>query len=127
MVVRLHDIRNATKARKAGADEIVSPDFTGGMRIASAMVRPNVVNFLDQMLHSDGGLRLEEVVIPAGFAARPLGTLAPRAQEYLVMAVHENGNWVFNPEDQHLLQGGATLVFMANAGGRVALERRLLA
>jgi voltage-gated potassium channel len=126
VVVRLHDIRNSTKARRAGADEIVSPDFTGGMRIASAMVRPNVVNFLDQMLHSDGGLRLEEVVIPPGFAARPLGTLAPRAQEYLVMAVHENGNWIFNPNDQHPVQGGATLVFMANTGGRVALEKRLL-
>ncbi len=39
VVARLHDIRNANKARRAGADEIVSPDFTGGMRIASAMVR----------------------------------------------------------------------------------------
>lgn len=37
VVVRLHDIRNTNKARRAGADEIVSPDFTGGMRIASAM------------------------------------------------------------------------------------------
>ena len=32
-------MRNADKAHRAGADEIVSPDFTGGMRIASAMVR----------------------------------------------------------------------------------------
>jgi voltage-gated potassium channel len=42
VVVRLHDIGNTKKARRAGADEIVSPDFTGGMRIASAMVRPHV-------------------------------------------------------------------------------------
>src|SRR6185369_8608300 len=46
VVARLHDIRNADKARRAGADEIVSPDFTGGMRIASAMVRPHAVNFM---------------------------------------------------------------------------------
>ncbi len=66
VVVRLHDIRNTNKAKRAGADEIVSPDFTGGMRIASAMVRPHVVNFMDQMLHSDDGLRVEELlVLPA--------------------------------------------------------------
>jgi voltage-gated potassium channel len=126
VVARLHDIRNSTKARKAGADEIVSPDFTGGMRIASAMVRPHVVNFIDQMLHSDLGLRLEEVVIPQGFAARSLLGLAPRAQEYLVLAIRENDQWVFNPADDHLLQSGATLVFMADTGGRKALEKRIL-
>ena len=65
VVARMHDIRNAAKARRAGADEVVSPDFTGGMRIASAMVRPHVVNFMDQMLYSDENLRLEEVIVPA--------------------------------------------------------------
>ena len=58
VVARLHDIRNTSKARRAGADEVVSPDFTGGMRIASAMVRPHVVSFMDQMLRSDDGLRV---------------------------------------------------------------------
>ena len=125
VVARLHDIRNSAKARKAGADEIVSPDFTGGMRIASAMVRPHVVNFIDQMLHSDSGLRMEEVVIPPGFTPRALSSVAPRAQEYLVMAVRENDRWVFNPADDHLLHSGATLVFMADTGGRQALEKRL--
>ena len=52
---------------EAGADAIVSPDFTGGMRIASAMVRPHVVNFMDKMLHSDEGLRVEEVILPTNF------------------------------------------------------------
>jgi voltage-gated potassium channel len=62
VVVRLHDVRNAQKARKAGADEIVSPDFTGGMRIASAMVRPHVVNFMDKMLKSEDHLRVRVIV-----------------------------------------------------------------
>ena len=73
VVVRLHDIRNTNKAKRAGADEIVSPDFTGGMRIASAMVRPHVVNFMDKMLHSDDGLRVEEVIVPPGFPAHHAG------------------------------------------------------
>jgi voltage-gated potassium channel len=123
VVVRLHDISNTKKARRAGADEIVSPDFTGGMRIASAMVRPHVVNFMDKMLHSDEGLRVEEVVVPHGFANTPLGTLIPKSRDYLVMALHENGQWMFNPADDHTIKAGSTLVMMANPDGRAHVEK----
>ena len=125
VVVRLHDIRNANKAKRAGADEIVSPDFTGGMRIASAMVRPHVVNFMDQMLHTDDGLRVEEVTVPTGFVSKPLGTLMPKSKDYLLMAIHTHGNWVFNPADDYPVQAGAALVFMASPDGRAHLEKLL--
>lgn len=127
VVVRLHDIRNAKKARRAGADEIVSPDFTGGMHIASAMVRPHVVNFMDQMLHSDEALRVEEVVVPAGFPDTRVAALVPRSRDYILMATHENGKWVFNPGDEHVVKAGAALVLMANPGGRLHLENLLKA
>ena len=125
VVARVHDIRNADKARRAGADEIVSPDFTGAMRIASAMLRPHVVNFMDQMLLSDDGLRIEEVLVPAHRGATPVGALVPKSDDYILVATHEDGNWVFNPAHGHLVNGGASLVLMANPGGREALERHL--
>lgn len=122
VVVRLHDIRNEKKARRAGADEIVSPDFTGGMRIASAMVRPHVVNFMDQMLHSDEAMRVEEVVLPPGYPATPLTDLVPRSTDYVLLATHEQGAWRFNPDEQHVVQGGVVLVLMTNPQGRARLE-----
>ena len=125
VVVRLHDIRNTDKARKAGADEIVSPDFTGGMRIASAMLRPHVVNFMDQMLRSDRGLRVEEVQVPAGFASTALIHIAPKCREYLLVAVHDAGNWQFNPDDALLIKPGDILVFMTDTTGRTMIEQRL--
>lgn len=127
VVVRLHDIRNTNKAKRAGADEIVSPDFTGGMRIASAMVRPHVVNFMDQMLHSDDGLRVEEVVVPANFPPTLLGELVSRSREYLLVATHEHGRWVFNPGDDHLVQPGVALVLMATPDGVEHVQRLLRA
>jgi voltage-gated potassium channel len=127
VVVRVHDIRNTNKAKRAGADEIVSPDFTGGMRIASAMVRPHVVNFMDQMLRSDDGLRVEEVLVPASFSATPLAVLAPRSKEYLLMATHEHGKWIFNPPDDHIVKAGAVLVIMTSPDGRAHLEKLLKA
>jgi voltage-gated potassium channel len=125
VVVRLHDIRNATKARKAGADEIVSPDFTGGMRIASAMLRPHVVNFMDSMLRTDDGLRLEELMVPKELAAAPVGKLVPRSRDYILMATHEHGKWTFNPAEEHVVKGGTALVLMANPGARAHLEKIL--
>jgi voltage-gated potassium channel len=127
VVARLHDIRNADKARRAGADEIVSPDFTGGMRIASAMVRPHAVNFMDQMLRSDEGLRVEEVVVPEGVPARALAALVPKSRDYMLMATHEGGHWIFNPPDDHVVKAGAALVLMTSPEGRVRIEQLLKA
>jgi voltage-gated potassium channel len=122
VVVRLHDVRNAKKARHAGADEIVSPDFTGGMRIASAMVRPHAVNFMDQMLRSESGLRVEEVTLPEAMTPTALAELLPRSREYMLMALCDQGKWVFNPPDDYVARPGVAIVLMANPGGRALAE-----
>jgi voltage-gated potassium channel len=118
VVARVHDIRNGDKARRAGADEIVSPDFTGGMRIASAMIRPHVVNFMDQMLRRDDGLRVEEVLVPPTFQPRTLATLKLQSRDFVLMATHENGHWVFNPDAEHEIRPGHALIVMATPQGR---------
>jgi voltage-gated potassium channel len=127
VVARVHDIRNADKARRAGADEIVSPDFTGGMRIASAMIRPHVVSFMDQMLRRDDGLRVEEVLVPAGTPPRPLGALADKARDFILMATHRRGEWVFNPAQEYRIEAGDALVIMTNPAGRGTVEQMLRA
>jgi len=125
VVARMHDIRNTNKARRAGADEVVSPDFTGGMRIASAMVRPHAVNFMDQMLRTDDDLRVEEVIVPADCPDTALAQLVPKSRDYLLMATHEQGQWVFNPTDDYIIKGGTVLVLMTSPDGRTHLEELL--
>jgi voltage-gated potassium channel len=125
VVARVHDVKNTDKARRAGADEIVSPDFTGGMRIASAMIRPHVVSFMDQMLRRDDGLRVEEIAVPADFAPRPLGSLGLQSREFLLMATHRGGQWQFNPGEDQQIEPGDTLVLMTNAAGRKQVEQLL--
>jgi voltage-gated potassium channel len=71
IVARLTNAENAGKLRRAGADEIVSPNVIGGLRMASVMIRPSVVSFLDGMLRADQTLRVEEL------AAREI-TLSPQ-------------------------------------------------
>jgi voltage-gated potassium channel len=125
VVARCHEIRNTDKLRKAGADAIVSPDFTGGLRIASAMIRPHVVTFLDRMLKSDDNLRVEEVIVPSGFGARAITEFDLPDRNHILLAVREDDHWVFNPERSHVLRAGMTLVIMATPEGRKAVETAL--
>jgi voltage-gated potassium channel len=122
VVARCHETRNIAKLRKAGADSVISPDFTGGMRIASAMVRPHVVNFLEEMLRTEHRLRLEEVAVPDSFEPRPLSDLELSGRDFLLLAVRRQGDWEFNPPPDHEISPGQVLVVMATPQGRQHLE-----
>lgn len=127
IVARCHDVRFIDKMRRVGADDIVSPDFTGGLRIASSMLRPAVVSFLDEMLRTDQGLRVEEVGLPQAAADRRLGELAPPHAEYIILALRHGGRWEFNPRGDSWARAGDTLVVMTTPEGRAKLEQRVAA
>jgi len=54
------------KLMRAGADHVVSPHVLGGARMALASLRPNVVDFVHMTTLGEGGLSIEEVVVPQG-------------------------------------------------------------
>jgi len=125
VVARCHEVNYIDKIRKVGADAIVSPDFTGGMRIVSSMLRPQVVTFLDEMLRADNALRVEEVHIPEGFAAGSIGELKLNRRDFILLAVRAQHQWEFNPADDFSIRPGNTLVVMTTPDGRKSLERSL--
>lgn len=119
------------KLRAAGADAVVSPSRIGGLRIASELVRPKVVSFLDQMLREPGGsLRVEELTVP-GDGRPTVDTVRALAVDELsnalLLAVRHAGRegFEFKPEPDTRLEPGMTLVVMTDAEGRARLERRL--
>jgi voltage-gated potassium channel len=125
VVARVHDRRNVDKTRRAGADEIVSPDFTGGMRIASAMLRPNAVHVMDMMLHTEENIRVEEVPVPRAGAATTVGALGHR-REWLLVAIRDShAHWHFNPAPETRIGPGDTIVAIVSPEGRRLLEAAL--
>jgi voltage-gated potassium channel len=124
VVARCHDIAWVEKMKRVGADAIVSPDFTGGMRIAAAMIRPTVVTFLDEMLRSDKALRVEEIRVAERHAGQRLGMIERRGPDHIVLAIRSGAQWTFNPELDFALQGGEVVVVVATPQGRKTLEER---
>lgn len=125
VVARCHDMKNAEKTRRAGADEIVSPDFSGGQRIVSAMLRPNVMSFFDEMLRADSNLRMEEIIIPDSTGELVLGSLYEGNDDCLVLAILSEGEWQFNPPSSYLLRGMDVLMVMTTPQDRLRMEHLL--
>jgi voltage-gated potassium channel len=128
VVARCEEARNSDKMQRAGADSAVSPTRIGGLRMASEMLRPAVVNFLDVMLRrEDLALRIEELPVPAGVVGRPLATLElHRFHKLLLLAVRTGEeDWTYNPSRDHVMQAGETLVFMGSPAERLQLEQLL--
>jgi voltage-gated potassium channel len=122
VIARCHDVKNVVKIKSAGADEIVSPDFTGGVRMVSAMVRPNVASFLDEITKAEGDLRMEELVIPSRLHGKTLDIFYQGNQEGLVMAVCTQGKWQFKPAADYQLHEGDVLMVMASVAARARME-----
>jgi voltage-gated potassium channel len=120
VVTRCNDTRNSEKMKKAGADAVVSPSAIGGLRMASEMVRPTVVSFLDIMLRDrDKHLRVAELPVPESFVGRPISALnLKRFSHALLLAVKTRDNWVYNPSESYVIDQKNTLVFMTTPEGR---------
>jgi len=120
VIARAGQERSIARLRQAGADGVVSPALIGGMRMASELVRPSVVGFLDMMLRdTNKNLRIEEVAVHAHspFVGRTLAELDLHARtNALILAVHEPGNqeYTYNPPESELLQAEATLIVMGD-------------
>ena len=63
VISKIMNLENKRKMIRAGASSIVPPQFIGALRLVSEMVRPNVVNFLDNMLRDKKNHRIEEITI----------------------------------------------------------------
>jgi len=122
-IARAANERSMTRLRQAGADAVVSPAMIGGMRMASELIRPSVVSFLDMMLRdTNRNLRIEEVSIgPAcEFVGRTLGALDVHSRANCLVLALKDGDGVeyrYNPPDDVPVVAGEMLIVMGDPAG----------
>lgn len=128
IVTKCDDHDSVGKFRAAGADQVVSPTYIGGMRMASQMLRPNVVDFLDSMLRSSGRARVSETIIEEGSEMAGKTIAESRLMEkvgLLVVAMKLPGeaDFIYSPVSGTVLAPGCVLVVIGPIEKVTVLER----
>lgn len=109
------------KLRKAGADAVVSPTVIGGLRMASELIRPGVVSFLDTMLRdASGTIRFEEIRITpdSKFMNQTIQSTRIRDDSnVLVVALMppDSPRFIYNPPADTILSEGMTLIVLGDS------------
>ncbi len=108
------------KIRMAGADSVVMPNFIGGLRMASELIRPSVVSFLDVMLRSkEKTIRIDELSISDSSSyknktLRETGILSRKDVTVVALRNGATDTYEFNPPADTALTVGDTVILMGN-------------
>ncbi len=116
VVARAVDEGTESKLMKAGADRVVKPYELGGNRMVQLLLRPNVMDFIDVVAHSEKGvdIALEEINVHSSSKLNG-ATLAesPIRKDLNIMIiaiVKEDGNFLYNPKSSTVIEEGNKLI-----------------
>jgi voltage-gated potassium channel len=125
----VHDV-SKDKLLRAGADAVVAPNYIGGLRMASEMIRPHVTTFLDNMLRDpDHTVRIDEITVKPGssLVGRTVAEVNHEPDAVLlVLAIQAAGDrqMRYDPPDDHRLEAGTTLIVLAESAPAERLRQR---
>lgn len=120
IVARASEVETVDKMYRAGADHVVSPNVSGAIQMASMLLRPEGMSFLDIAARSPGlNLRMEQASIGPDSRLAGLTLMdarIPQQTGLLVIALRkvedEKHRFVFNPAADTLLEPGDEMIVM---------------
>jgi len=115
IMARAFDERSEGKLLMAGANRVVDPYRIGGMRLAHAILRPAVVEFMEFATHREHlELEMEELRVMEG--SQLSGVTLKDSQirtlfGLMIIAIKRNdGSMLFNPPSDTVIDGGDVLI-----------------
>jgi voltage-gated potassium channel len=128
IVARAEDERAEQKLLRAGASRVISPYVIGGARVAQAVLRPAVVDFIELATRTEHlELQIEETQVAPG--SRLAGAVLKDSrlrQEMgiIIVAIKKQaGQMVFNPPPEVVLEAGDILITLGNRRQLDELEK----
>jgi voltage-gated potassium channel len=127
IVARAESESGAERLRQAGATRVVSPYAIGGHRMAQAILRPAVLDFVDLTTHHRSvELQFEEVPITRAGTVSLADSGVREHVDVMVIAIRRsNGETRFNPSPDEVLAPGDRLLVIGQAQSLKRLERAL--
>jgi voltage-gated potassium channel len=130
IVARAYDEESVDKLYRAGANHVVSPNVSGALQMASFLLRPSVVTFLDVAFRSpEVSLRLEQATVGIDSTLNGKTLKDARIREetgLMVIAVRKagsHGEFTFNPSADTVLENGDEMIVLGKPGQLQDLRR----
>ena len=130
IVARAIDKNADVKLKRAGANNTISPNVLGGRRMASLLLRPTVVSFLDVITQAgEDVLDLEDIIIcrRSDLVGKTLANARiPEKTGLIVLALKKAGDTELslNPNSNEHLEEGDTMLVLGK-GEQVDQLRKL--
>ena len=119
IVARAAEEQAESKLIRAGANRVVAPTIIGGHRMAMALTKPAVGDFLDSITanHLELGFEQLEVDATSTLVGRKLSETVIRSElNIVVVSIRRNdGEIIFNPSGEARIEAGDMLIAIGNA------------
>jgi len=119
IVARAAEEQAESKLIRAGANRVVAPTIIGGHRMAMALTKPAVGDFLDSVTANHLELGFEQLEVDPGstLVGRRLKESVIRSElNIVIVSIRRNdGEIIFNPSGETRIEGGDMLIAIGNA------------
>jgi voltage-gated potassium channel len=127
IVARAAEEQAEAKLLRAGANHVVAPTIIGGHRLAIAMTKPAVSEFMDSITANELGLVFEQVEVDAAshLVGQELSTTPIRSElDVVIISIRrQHGEAIFSPAGNCRIEAGDILIAIGKAEGLVKLDQ----
>jgi voltage-gated potassium channel len=131
IIARYEDEGTKNKLKRAGADKVVSPYIIGGTRMAMAVLKPAVIDFIELTTQSESlGLQMEEILVTADspmMGVKLADSNIRATLEIIVVAIKKHsGHMNFNPSGSTVMEEGDRMIAIGERGQLVKLQSMVM-
>ncbi len=130
MVARASQNASKRPLYTAGADVVVSPFDVGARRMAHAVLRPNVIRFLELAFADEStDIHIEEIAVAASSSLVDVSLQESGIRQnynlIILSIVTEDGTMVFNPSATTRISAGGSVIAVGSIESLMRLEKIL--
>jgi voltage-gated potassium channel len=126
IVARAAEEQAEAKLLRAGANHVVAPTIIGGHRMAVALTKPAVSEFMDSITANELGLAFEQVEVDAasGLVGQELRATPIRSElDVVIISIRrQDGEMLFNPAGDAAIENGDILIAIGRADSLMKLN-----